>query len=52
MVNRILGSLGLEPLTLHRLDMDTTGVLLFAKQREVVPFMHLQFRWVFIYMGS
>jgi hypothetical protein len=25
MVNRIIGTLGYEPLTLHRLDMNTTG---------------------------
>lgn len=35
---------GLEPAVLHRLDMNTTGVLLFAKSRDVVPALHAQFR--------
>lgn len=26
-VNRVIGTLGFEPLTLHRLDMNTTGAL-------------------------
>lgn len=29
---------------LHRLDMDTTGVMLFAKEQHVVAAMHAQFR--------
>ncbi|PRW45465.1 pseudouridine synthase [Chlorella sorokiniana] len=44
MVNRIIGTLGFEPLTLHRLDMNTTGVLLFAKKRDIVDGVHAQFR--------
>ena len=44
MVNRIIGARGLEPGVLHRLDMNTTGVVLFAKARDVVPAVHLQFR--------
>lgn len=45
MVNRLLGHLkGGEPLTLHRLDMNTSGVLLFAKKPAVVPGVHRQFR--------
>ncbi|GAB4821277.1 hypothetical protein N2152v2_008323 [Parachlorella kessleri] len=43
-VNRIIGTLGFEPLTLHRLDMYTSGVVLFAKTRDVVPGLHAQFR--------
>ena len=38
------GGAVLEPLTLHRLDQDTSGVLLFAKARAVVPGVHRQFR--------
>lgn len=38
------GTLGFEPLTLHRLDMNTSGVVLFAKTRDVVPGLHAQFR--------
>ncbi|KAL4539184.1 hypothetical protein Ndes2437A_g02156 [Nannochloris sp. 'desiccata'] len=45
MVNRIIGHRGgLEPAVLHRLDMNTTGVVLFAKKRDIVPAVHLQFR--------
>ena len=40
------GRLGFEPLTLHRLDMNTTGAVLFAKQRDIVDGVHSQFRWV------
>ncbi len=38
------GTLGFEPLTLHRLDMNTTGVVLFAKKRDIVDGVHAQFR--------
>ncbi|KAL4544365.1 hypothetical protein Ndes2437B_g02138 [Nannochloris sp. 'desiccata'] len=42
MVNRIIGHRGgLEPAVLHRLDMNTTGVVLFAKKRDIVPAVHL-----------
>lgn len=44
MVNRALGYLGYQPHVLHRLDMDTSGVLLFAKKPEVVAAVHKQFR--------
>jgi 23S rRNA pseudouridine1911/1915/1917 synthase len=45
MVNRVIGNrAGLEPAVLHRLDMNTTGVVLFAKTRDIVPAVHLQFR--------
>ena len=44
LVNRIIGARGLEPGVLHRLDMNTTGVVLFAKKRDVVPAVHAQFR--------
>lgn len=46
MVNRMLTYLsGTAPYVLHRLDMDTSGLLLFAKQQHVVPGVHQQFRW-------
>lgn len=44
LVNRIIGTLGFEPLTIHRLDMNTSGVVLFAKKRDIVPHLHAQFR--------
>lgn len=44
MVNRVIGRLGFEPRTLHRLDQWTSGVLLFAKTRDVVADIHTQFR--------
>eukprot|EP00892_Ulva_mutabilis_P011755 jgi/Ulvmu1/8952/UM005_0043.1 len=44
MVNRLIGYLGKPPHVLHRLDMDTTGVMLFAKEPHVVAAMHAQFR--------
>ncbi|KAL4424411.1 hypothetical protein ABPG77_005654 [Micractinium sp. CCAP 211/92] len=44
MVNRIIGTMGFEPLTLHRLDMNTTGVVLFAKKKDIVDRVHAQFR--------
>lgn len=45
MVNRLIAHLGdTMPRGLHRLDMDTSGVLLFAKRQDVVPQMHAQFR--------
>ncbi|GFR49816.1 hypothetical protein Agub_g11756 [Astrephomene gubernaculifera] len=34
----------LEPYVLHRLDMHTSGLLLFAKRSEVVAAVHRQFR--------
>ena len=37
MVNRMLGYLGTNPYVVHRLDMCTSGVLLFGKDRSVVP---------------
>ncbi len=45
MVNRLIGHLGRPPFTLHRLDMDTSGVLLFAKTKRVVEQVAAQFRW-------
>lgn len=45
MFNRVIHYLGgVEPAVVHRLDMNTTGVLLFAKSRDVVPALHKQFR--------
>jgi 23S rRNA-/tRNA-specific pseudouridylate synthase len=43
-VNRIIGTRGFHPHVVHRLDMNTTGVVLFAKQRGVVAALHEQFR--------
>ena len=46
-VNRLIPHLGGKPpLVLHRLDMDTSGLLLMAKRAEVVPGVHKQFRCV------
>ncbi|KAL6744898.1 pseudouridine synthase, partial [Haematococcus lacustris] len=45
-VNALIGQLGgRPPHVLHRLDMDTSGVLLMAKQPGVVAAVHRQFRW-------
>jgi 23S rRNA pseudouridine1911/1915/1917 synthase len=44
MFNRVIHVLGVEPAVVHRLDMNTTGVLLFAKSRDVVSELHRQFR--------
>jgi len=50
MVNRLITYLGgHNPHVLHRLDMDTSGLLLFAKHTSIVPGIHRQFRWVIIY---
>lgn len=35
-----------KPYVLHRLDYNTSGLLLFGKRREVVPGVGVQFRWV------
>lgn len=44
-VNALIGQLGgRPPHVLHRLDMDTSGVLLMAKQPGVVAAVHRQFR--------
>ena len=44
LVNRVIGALGFEPLTLHRLDMQTSGVVLFGRTRRAVAPVHEQFR--------
>jgi len=44
MVNRVIGARGVEPHVIHRLDMNTSGVLLFAKSKEAVRVLHAQFR--------
>ena len=46
MVNRLIHYLGegREPLVVHRLDMDTSGLLLFAKTKAAVVGVHAQFR--------
>jgi 23S rRNA pseudouridine1911/1915/1917 synthase len=44
MVNRLISYLGRPPHVLHRLDMNTSGVVLFGKRPGVVPHVHRQFR--------
>ena len=34
-----------KPYVLHRLDYNTSGLLLFAKRRDVVPGVAAAFRW-------
>lgn len=46
LVNRIIGTRGYNPLVLHRLDMNTTGVVLFSKKADIVPAIHKEFRYV------
>lgn len=43
-LNRMIGYLGYEPHLLHRLDMNTSGVLLAAKDRATASAAHAQFR--------
>jgi 23S rRNA-/tRNA-specific pseudouridylate synthase len=45
MVNRAVGYLGAPPFVVHRLDMNTSGVLLLVKTRAVVGGIQRQFRW-------
>lgn len=44
MVNRVLGNKGKLPFVVHRLDMNTSGVLLFAKSSKAASLLHEQFR--------
>lgn len=44
MVNRVLGNTGKMPFVVHRLDMNTSGVLLFAKTSKTASLLHEQFR--------
>jgi 23S rRNA pseudouridine1911/1915/1917 synthase len=44
MVNRVLGHTGREPFGIHRLDQNTSGLLLFAKSSEAARAAHKQFR--------
>jgi 23S rRNA-/tRNA-specific pseudouridylate synthase len=44
LVNRVLGNTGKMPYVVHRLDMNTSGVLLFAKNSETASLLHEQFR--------
>lgn len=52
LVNRIVGYIqkqkgaaaGAKPYVLHRLDMDTSGVVLMSKQKELAAVVSLQFR--------
>ncbi|KAL6770938.1 hypothetical protein ACKKBF_B33295 [Auxenochlorella protothecoides x Auxenochlorella symbiontica] len=43
-LNRLVGKLGWAPLTVHRLDMETTGVNILAKTSEAARHLHAQFR--------
>lgn len=46
MVNQMITYMnGQNPHVLHRLDMDTSGLLLFAKHTGVVAGVHKQFRY-------
>ena len=44
MVNRALGYLGYEPKVVHRLDMNTTGVLVVAKSTVAAAHIQRQFK--------
>ncbi|GMH33855.1 hypothetical protein BSKO_01689 [Bryopsis sp. KO-2023] len=44
MVNRVIGHLGKEPFVVHRLDMNTTGVLVMAKSSRDAAAIHYHFR--------
>jgi 23S rRNA pseudouridine1911/1915/1917 synthase len=44
MVNRVLGYTGREPFGVHRLDQNTSGLLLFAKSSAAARAAHVQFR--------
>lgn len=44
MVNKVIGYLKKEPFILHRLDMNTTGVLMMAKSSVIAGAVHKQFR--------
>lgn len=44
LVNRVIGNMGIEPLVVHRLDMNTTGVVIFAKSSKAASLLHKQFR--------
>lgn len=44
LVNRVLGNTGKMPFVVHRLDMNTSGVLLFAKTSKMASLLHEQFR--------
>jgi 23S rRNA-/tRNA-specific pseudouridylate synthase len=48
MVNRLIHHYGNDaskvPYVLHRLDYNTSGLLLFGKSAQVVPGIHAQFR--------
>lgn len=43
-LNRMIGYLGYEPHLLHRLDMNTSGVLVAAKDVRTARIAHQQFR--------
>lgn len=44
LLNRTIGYLGYAPCLLHRLDMHTTGVVVFAKKKDVCAPIMAQFR--------
>lgn len=43
-MNRVISYLGRPPHVLHRLDMDTSGLLLFTKTQAAARDVSLQFR--------
>lgn len=43
-VNRLITLLGYPPHVLHRLDMDTSGLMILAKRASIVADIHAQFR--------
>lgn len=43
-VNRMIGHLGTEPCLLHRIDMNTSGVLVAAKDSQTASLVAAQFR--------
>ncbi|EKX53345.1 hypothetical protein GUITHDRAFT_101047 [Guillardia theta CCMP2712] len=44
LLNRVIGHLGKTPFVIHRLDMWTSGVVVYAKEQRMVPLMHEIFR--------
>ncbi|MDP7033257.1 MAG: RluA family pseudouridine synthase [Planctomycetota bacterium] len=44
LVNRVVGYLSREPYVLHRLDWNTSGVVLFGKCKQIVAPIHQLFR--------
>ncbi len=51
MVNRVLNYLGRAPHVCHRLDMCTSGLVLFAKTKQAAADINEQFRYVGVFIG-